>query len=672
MSPHLCLVCRSIPPKLWCHSFNLKENSRELCVKLQTLEGMEAAKENGCQLCTILLDSPQFCREQEIFGYKLCGKNEMLHLRRSLAFPERAVELGVGPKGAQSISRTFFYRMPAEWCHPGLWAKELEVKTGDIPDSKPVSINEIVDNAGLMKNWLRMCKEEHAECSKHRSSFLPTRLLDVWAFERSADVRLIASQSLVSDVCSAPTYLTLSHCWGKTQLITTTTKNIESRKDRISFSDLSQTFRDAVTSTRELGQRYLWIDSLCIIQDDKEDWVEEAAKMAKVYGNAYCTLAALSSADGQGGCHREAYVQKSMNNTFFDLPNPSCAAEPYIRIFCKEPTDWKTDYDGTLGRSNECQSPLRYRAWVLQERELSRRSIHFGKCQLLWECKQMKASAQLPWLEMKKKKGLTYPEGWLQLVEDYSLRALTKSEDKLPALSGVAEQYQEHKAQYMAGLWSSQLPAALMWQSTDPYAKRHDAYRAPSWSWASIEGRVSYDSQRLVPPYEDYSDPRDNPPRMLNSAYGGIELEQAVVKPNHPSYMYGEIKEGAYIELKSAYLFEIDVPAWTLLLKEQGPKRDSEPLLKNGRQVGVFYRDTMDNVIDAKTAFMLVLQNESIFPRTEHPFQLHQSKDMIDTVMGIVIVGDRHHKYSFMRLGLARWVDEALLEGTKPCNVRLV
>lgn len=353
-------------------------------------------------------------------------------------------------------------------------------------------INDTVNNIELMMNWLRVCKETHAECSKQHPSFLPTRLLDVQAFKKGEDVRLVASKSVRNDVYISPTYLTLSHCWGKASLITTTTENMKSMEARIPFSDLSKTFRDAVTLTRKLGQRYLWIDSLCIVQDDTEDWAREAADMAKVYGNSYCTLAALSSVDGSGGCHLETQVQQVMDNTFFDLQDPNSAGEPYIRLFRKEPTDWTTDYDGLTSGSREMQSPLRHRAWVLQERELSKRSIHFGTNQLLWECKQMKGSAQLPWLEMKKKKGLTYPEGWLQLVEDYSLRALTKSEDKLPALAGVAETYQRQHSQYLAGLWSDQFPAALMWQSLDPYAKRHDAYRAPSWSWASLQGRISY------------------------------------------------------------------------------------------------------------------------------------------------------------------------------------
>lgn len=362
----------------------------------------------------------------------------------------------------------------------------------------PVSLNEAVNNTALMKNWLRICQEEHVRCLKHRNFFIPIRLLDVRAFEEGADIRLVEGRSLRSDFHTTTPYLSLSHCWGKTHVITTTKENIASGMERVFFCDLSQTFRDAVDLTRELGQRYLWVDSLCIIQDDTEDWSKEAAMMAEVYGSSYCTLAALSSADSRGGCHREANIQKSMDNPFFDLQNKNFAVEPYIRIFCKELTDWQTDYDGLVRRQGEIQSPLRHRAWGLQEKELSRRSIHFGKNQLLWECREMRGSAQLPWFEIKRKKGLTYPDGWTQLVEDYSLRALTNSIDKLPALSGVASQHQEPNSSYLAGIWSNQIPAALMWQAVEPLAKRYKAYTAPSWSWASLEGRISYVSPHIV------------------------------------------------------------------------------------------------------------------------------------------------------------------------------
>src|SRR5579871_836181 len=121
-----------------------------------------------------------------------------------------------------------------------------------------------------MKAWIADCVENHPRCRNEPQSFVPTRLLDVKAFENSDDIRLVTL-----GLSLPPTrFVALSHCWGPSVKlpITTTTSTLGKRMERIKFSHLSQTFQDAVTLTKQLGQRYLWIDSLCIIQDNKEDW----------------------------------------------------------------------------------------------------------------------------------------------------------------------------------------------------------------------------------------------------------------------------------------------------------------------------------------------------------------------------------------------------------------
>lgn len=102
--------------------------------------------------------------------------------------------------------------------------------------------------------------------------------------------------------------MTLSHCWGRTQFITTTRDTLKQRIAGIALTDLSKTFKDAVSLTRKLGIRYLWIDSLCIIQKDKEDWEREAGKMGAVYSQSFLNIAATSSAEGSGGLFKERLV----------------------------------------------------------------------------------------------------------------------------------------------------------------------------------------------------------------------------------------------------------------------------------------------------------------------------------------------------------------------------
>lgn len=393
-------------------------------------------------------------------------------------------------------------------------ASLAQIDRGALENNDPVDFRGTVDNKRMMRTWLRNCQHTHARCTSKRANFLPTRLLDLEAFSTGQDIKLVRTDSV--KVSNRVEYLTLSHCWGElhTHSIKTETQSLSERMTRIPMTALSNTFKDAVQITRDLGHRYLWIDSLCIIQDDKDDWAQEAALMADVYGNAVCTLAALSSKDSTEGCHLVSDIQGTTQCSFFDL---AVEADRYsrLRIFQNRPAGWETEYQG---------SPLSTRAWVLQERELSQRTIHFAKRQLLWECQELKATAQLSWEEEKQstpelqfapwamtnkrsenvdrddglkrspKHTLYHRERWYQLVEDYASRTLSYESDKLIALSGLAKHHQEvfPESEYLAGIWSAHLPAALLWQTVDKDATGYKTYIAPSWSWASVKGRISY------------------------------------------------------------------------------------------------------------------------------------------------------------------------------------
>jgi hypothetical protein len=164
---------------------------------------------------------------------------------------------------------------------------------------------------------------------------------------------------------------------------------------RVNFSDLSRTFQDAVKLTRQLGQRYLWIDSLCIIQDCEDDWVIEAASMAAVYGNSIFTIFALSSHSSAGGCRVNAQNTPMKASRYCDI-NTGAGR---IRLFESAPQQWHIEYgDDTYKHGKySIHNPLRTRAWTLQERELSVRGIHFSANMVLWECRTTKASSEIPW-----------------------------------------------------------------------------------------------------------------------------------------------------------------------------------------------------------------------------------------------------------------------------------
>ena len=134
------------------------------------------------------------------------------------------------------------------------------------------------DGIALSKNWLDDCTKSHIECSTTKISLLPNRLLKLNAFRESMDLKLVELDTLKA-LESVP-YTALSHCWGdanEQKQIMTKTVNLNERRRCISYEQLSQTFQDAVRITRGLGIDFLWIDSLCIIQDSREDWEREAS-----------------------------------------------------------------------------------------------------------------------------------------------------------------------------------------------------------------------------------------------------------------------------------------------------------------------------------------------------------------------------------------------------------
>jgi hypothetical protein len=208
---------------------------------------------------------------------------------------------------------------------------------------------------------------------------MPTRVIDVGDGQT---VRLFLTDK--DEISQGAHYVALSHCWGKlTKKQTdewcditgnkegwnTTTSNKEDRRAKgFLVEKLPLTFQDAIRVTRELGQRYLWIDSLCIIQDDLEDWATESKKMEAVFRNAYCTIAATSAEDSTKG-----FLKRPEEK---DVMLPECS---HGKVYIWTPI--VDDFDGDVTKG-----VLNTRAWVLQERALSRRTLHFTKRQAYWEC----------------------------------------------------------------------------------------------------------------------------------------------------------------------------------------------------------------------------------------------------------------------------------------------
>ncbi|KAF2498733.1 HET-domain-containing protein, partial [Lophium mytilinum] len=291
-----------------------------------------------------------------------------------------------------------------------------------------------------MRDWIHECDQGHSQCKKPDSTFLPTRLLDV-GVASSKQTRLVLSTDIEAVEAS---YVALSHCWGPSKPLVTTSSNISQFQVDIPASSLPQTFEDAIEVTRLLGKRHLWIDSLCIIQDVPADWLRESATMSSVYSNADITISASrasSAVDGFLSLRHEIYVTKQE-------PNRS-GQETKLYLVLRD------YYENSTSRAADSHpEPLSRRAWVIQERYLSRRKILFGSAQTFWECNGM-AKSEDTQLEMRS--NLAEPPRslpWYDIVESFTDCAITYESDTLPAISGVAKTVaQTSGLTYCAGIW---------------------------------------------------------------------------------------------------------------------------------------------------------------------------------------------------------------------------
>jgi hypothetical protein len=340
------------------------------------------------------------------------------------------------------------------------------------------------------------------EIHHSKGSTLPTRLLDLGSSNSS--IRLWKTPANAQGE-----YACLSHCWGPHQPLKSETSNIEEFMSHgILWTSLPKTFQDAINFTRKLGLQFLWIDSLCIIQNDSDDWNREAATMASIYQNSVITLSATGSADCHGGLFferesREVYVLNASSNQ-------NIIVKARIRHWDDKFTpDFEPD-----SPAKHHEFPLLNRAWAYQERLLAPRVLHFCRTELIWECMEHSicqcshltinpttspkpAIANAILREQKLEEGIvegvnpTRQTSWHQVVSVYSSCDLTFEKDRLPALAGLAEQVQQiREGRYLAGLWEDSLVADLTWErsrSTEIRAKNMNS-SSPTWSWSAIGG----------------------------------------------------------------------------------------------------------------------------------------------------------------------------------------
>ncbi|KAH8886048.1 HET-domain-containing protein [Thozetella sp. PMI_491] len=413
--------------------------------------------------------------------------------------------------------------------------------TGENAPAEVASLGESTwsrNTVSLAKRWIANCTSYHCGCKPSNTGgpWCPTRLLhfDLTPSSGTDQFRLVETKNMGF----TGQYTTLSHCWGTGSHFTLNKSTYSLLTQGYPFSSLPRLFQDSITVSRDLGIGYIWIDSLCIFQDtdDKSDWEREASLMQLVYSHSFCNISA-------------AQCKGSLETMFYPR---DCAIlpPPVINIQLSDKIQDQITYEderrdrghnrpditseGTSNLPQPITTPFRLaadiwsdevsnavlntRAWVVQERLLSPRILHFGRNEVIWECCHTCASETYPdgFPEVTASGEHEYKSSvpaadsatdvgsiaahvrWERIVETYTGCNLTFGGDKLIALSGIASRIGSSlmaQDKYIAGMWRRDLEGQLLWWVNNPVAAPTQ-YRAPSWSWAAVDGSVSVHFER--------------------------------------------------------------------------------------------------------------------------------------------------------------------------------
>ena len=520
MNQSLCSRCATIPAKL----FQPGQYNHEISLPGSILTEIKATASQGCRFCVLLADAiegerrdvRENPRETILKLQALCRRKRDIEYHTLDSESDHTKVLGVW-LGGTKVCHLRFELGSEENSKPrdGDARRELRRRAND------------PSNFEMISKWMDICTKQHNDCTVNLVSdlTLPARLIDVRPEDNGVDIKLVVTANQNQQLRHG--YAVLSHCWGPNTggMLKATKANLAELQREIKWASLSKTFQDAIEITRKLnvrgkGIRYLWIDSLCILQDDPSDFEREGTVMHKTYSMATCTIAASSSSSGQGGC----IIPR-------DQTSPP-QLEPCRLTINKEVIiihPWSEEW------SNLHRGPLSTRGWCFQERELSRRTLHFTTNRIFWECRTGIASEDHPqMINVQPLHSSRRPHGadpdrilvlmelgvrsfmplshtrplatklWCRAVQEYTRRNLTFRKDRLPAIYGIARIISAViRDEYVAGIWLCDFARGASWvrdrSIPNPNAVAGGQWPVPradpllpTWSWAAIDGPVLY------------------------------------------------------------------------------------------------------------------------------------------------------------------------------------
>lgn len=420
-------------------------------------------------------------------------------------------------------------------------------------------IEQLVD---MSRRWLATCQNKHSCCNgqaTQHSEFLPTRLLDVRTPEQYT-IQLVSCEALSK--ASSIAYLTLSYCWGNgNDAACTTRANLEERSEGFPVSSLPRTVQDAIVLTRAFGARYVWIDALCIIEDenDSEGWQRELLNMGRIYRNSLFTIAASSAPDSSMGfLTRRVGIQWPVQDYLLSRNDDPDTGDGCFLLGAALP-EWVDSVEDSI---------LSTRGWVLQERMLATRTLFWTDVGIFWECSQLRCSEyrdvygilsgsprelQLSILvedirdhELlnKEREYNTRPllsRGlWAVLLQHFSERALTNVTDKLPAVTGLGQELARllTRSEFETGVFKHNLVHELAWVTgfKKPTFGGHKTIAeqqtvrvpgTPSWCWASAHQPLHFRPSRNAIQFQEHAiDVRLSEQRIqARSRLGSLQLK---------------------------------------------------------------------------------------------------------------------------------------------------
>lgn len=432
-------------------------------------------------------------------------------------------------------------------------------------------------------------------------------------------------------------YVALSHCWGKTKAPILKIHMLRTMTLGIDWQRLSKTFQDAIIVTRRLGFRYLWIDSLCIIQDSPEDWVKESGTMQNVYANCVLTIVASW---GKDSCTRLFIERKPLNQQPCRIVRNACTGL-YV-----QPNPTATDKTISFGNVES----LEKRAWAVQEQFLPPRTLSYRSFELKWDCLESRGSESWPtglriraarviadrrWfyiprniafrqLSLLKARSSKFDidyirefyNRWEDILRKYTAAQLTYQSDVFVAIFGLTESIEKWTGLInIYGMWKELLPIDLLWTRFGEGSTATRSLLCPTWSWGSLVGE-----------------------RVSTFDFFAHEISFHCSEENFPAFVKARV-----ISLEPASAASES----NMRIKIQGPMFCTKIVLPNGhRYVPTLEGTGGDCIIDVeaehtygKIVFCLVIIER-------------RSRDLISLRIGLILARSKHEREEYVRVGV--------------------